>query len=232
LIWNTNLQGRGWRLRCLLNSSTRSFIQSYISNTNTQCFFDNGNVNNQPIQIIPENSNIGNRNFVEYRTETFLLRPKQTGLITILPAVTPQIILAQNPDLEIRGFIELVQARRAFGRVPEADVLITPETRGTFLDNDYPSPSVSIELDFDQLSYSLPTASGQAQNVVERPSLFVVSPRLDVVGDIRVLRETLTNDNPGITEEEIDSVVEMIEGAQSGDNQIMDLLNKIKSPKK
>jgi hypothetical protein len=51
--------------------------------------------------------------------------------------------------------------------VPAIDVLVTPEIRGTFLDNDYPSAGTTNELDFDQINYGLPVASGKGRNTVE-----------------------------------------------------------------
>ena len=115
---------------------------------------------------------------LKFRTTSFSIAPQQTALVAVLPNVIP-FISVQNPDLEIRGYVELRQARQFIFNpkvTPEARVLVTPENRGTFLDDDY--PSMSETLDFDQLAYSLPTANGKSEGVVEKV------PPLDI--DIKI----------------------------------------------
>jgi hypothetical protein len=90
--------------------------------------------------------------------------------------VSPAINLA-NPRLEIRGYIELVQLRGLvfetrpdgttiiiFSGASPINLMFSPETRGTFLDNAYPG---GANLDFDQIAYSIPTSTGGANVLIE-----------------------------------------------------------------
>jgi len=177
-----------------------------MSNLNTQIFYDNGTINNTPLSL--NQLNPINANHTEYRTSSFNLGPRRTALVTILPNVIP-FINSPMPDLEIRGYVELFQ-RRVFPRgffteTPEAKVLVSPETRGTFLDNDYPTMSTSNELDFDQISYGLPIASGKNLNVLESVPPILLPPPLDF-NDIATLRQSIQSKNPDLDSEELDIV--------------------------
>lgn len=119
----------------------------------------------------------------------FNLPAGQTATIQLLPTLTPFMpvfgsdpislpspINNPNPDLEIRGFVRLrlppnIRVLRNPLRIitePQAQrpvkVLLQPEIRGTFLPNNFPTQSTG---DFDQISYSLGTASGKALNEIE-----------------------------------------------------------------
>ena len=68
------------------------------------------------------------------------------------------------------------------GRIqPQADqpvpVLLQPEIRGTFLPDDLSTENI----DFDQINYSLATASGQGENEVERASSLSTIPLTDTL---------------------------------------------------
>ena len=125
-----------------------------------------------------------------YSTPTLLLPPCQTATVKLLPDITSPVIDLADPQLEVRGYIDLVQVvsiefsqgdgglvQVRFEEPDPVDLLITPEIRGTFLDNDYPTPG-GASLDFDQLAYSLPTATGAATMTVrEAVNPFFIFPR-------------------------------------------------------
>lgn len=112
----------------------------------------------------------------------FFLDPKQTASVQLLPDLSA---LSDNPDLEIRGYVNLRLPGNLFApqnSVP-VKVLLQPEIRGTFLPNDFPSSPVG---DFDQINYSLTTASGKTLNELEpepRTLTFPISapPIVDIV---------------------------------------------------
>jgi hypothetical protein len=173
---------------------------------NVQFIFDNGSgVNNSVRRIFPLASNPSNSSFI---TAGFSLGPKQTGLVAILPVLTPGLLA--NPDLEIRGFAELTQNRRRFGgpfgsqiidfnAIPPADVLFTPETRGTFLDDAFPTTVTTDELDFDQIGYALPTANGKARDTIEGLPPIVLQLR-------NFSMEELRTKNPFLSDDEVEEV--------------------------
>jgi len=85
-----------------------------------------------------------------------------TVLVTLLPDLardvqpplgTPDLITTQY---EIRGYVDIF-LRSPFN-LNGLNVLLTPEHRGTFLPQDLAAPNP----DFDQLVYSLPTATGSS----------------------------------------------------------------------
>lgn len=111
----------------------------------------------------------------------FFLDPKQTATVQLLPPVS---LLTNNPDLEIRGYVNLRLPRNLFApqHGSPVKVLLQPEIRGTFLPNDFPSSPVG---DFDQINYSLTTASGKALNELDperRPFTFPIPapPIIDI----------------------------------------------------
>jgi hypothetical protein len=105
----------------------------------------------------------------------FTLPRFQTATVQLLPRLTAAILSNPDSDLEIRGRVRLSIPANSptFGGgviipgAPQAEepvpVLIQPEIRGTFLPNDLSTDNV----DFDQINYSLTTASGRAENEVE-----------------------------------------------------------------
>ncbi|MBE9198468.1 MULTISPECIES: hypothetical protein [unclassified Nodularia (in: cyanobacteria)] len=76
-----------------------------------------------------------------------------TVLVTLLPDLNNLDLLKGVKDLEIRGYVNI--SRLAL-KGPTYELLITPEQRGTFLPNNL-NDKVP---DFDQIAYSVPTASG------------------------------------------------------------------------
>jgi len=209
-------------------------------NGNVQIIFDNGTINNRFLTLTRLSSS--NTSFTEYQTSSFTLNSRQTGLLTILPNVglffsEPNQPNQLNPDLEIRGYVELRQRRRGgfpspFLFTPEANVLVSPETRGTFLDDDYPTNSTSNELDFDQIAYGLTIASGKGQNIVESVPLitFDVNVAGGLVDDIPQLRQLVRNENPDLEEDELDTFVNSL-AAMKGNKEVQKLIDVINKKK-
>jgi len=85
-----------------------------------------------------------------------------TALVTLLPDLGRDVLAPiGEPDLlttkyEVRGYVEIsLQAPFSLSGI---NLLLTPEHRGTFL----PQNLAAANLDFDQLVYSLPTATGSS----------------------------------------------------------------------
>lgn len=199
-----------FRLKLTITTSTGN---REINSTNTNAFFDNGGVDNFPIQITKSSSSTADATI--YFTSSFNLKPNQTGLITILPFVN-NFIFEQNPNVEIRGFVELQQVANGFRELingaPATEVLINPETRGTFLDNSYPTQNLQDELDFDQISYSLQTASGKTFDTVEKLSPTLLgTPLPSSIVNVKDLQLLLRKNNAELSDDEIDRLAEIIE---------------------
>ena len=214
-------------LRLTITSSANN---REINNDNTVCFFDNGDTDNKQLSIFRSTSS----NFTAYNTQSFELGPKETGIITILPNVTgpPTTNPLTNSDMEVRGYVELRQTRDfrlAPGtKVPQANVLTNPEIRGTFLDNAYPSTNGADELDFDQIAYTIPTASGKLFNIVEGISAPVFSDKLlKPPFNIELAQKQLMIDNPEYTEKEILDISQMLQDLKN-DDKILDIAKKLK----
>lgn len=85
-----------------------------------------------------------------------------TALVTLLPDLGKDILPPfGEPDLvtqklEIRGYVE-ISLLSPFS-LTGINLLLTPELRGTFI----PQNLAAANLDFDQLAYSLPTATGSS----------------------------------------------------------------------
>ena len=128
----------------------------------------------EPLRCRTTSFNGFQRHFI---TQNLKLPAGQTASFKLLPdLVSPAINLA-NPRLEIRGYIELVQLRGLvfetrpdgttiiiFSGASPINLMFSPETRGTFLDNAYPG---GTNLDFDQIAYSIPTSTGGANVLIE-----------------------------------------------------------------
>ncbi len=90
--------------------------------------------------------------------------PKKSVRTITLPACdTGQLLLAPNvpallpaSDYEVRGYVEILVNQGS--EIPDPQLLVTPEYRGTFLPENIGDPP--RDLDFDQLSYTVPIAGG------------------------------------------------------------------------
>lgn len=135
--------------------------------------------------------------FVRIRGDLPSLRGNQTATVQLLPRLTRSVLENEDPELEIRGFadvfIPLIASANedgGFSLIRQTDesvpVLLQPEIRGTFLPNDLSTNNI----DFDQINYTLMTASGRAFEEIEPPAALVpapVTPELldTVVEDLR-----------------------------------------------
>lgn len=93
----------------------------------------------------------------------FDLPAGQTASVQLLPDLANGILGDPDPQVEIRGYAALVNVTPSKDKSP-VKVLLSPEIRGTFLPN---ALEPGKPLDFDQIAYSLPLASGKALNLIE-----------------------------------------------------------------
>jgi hypothetical protein len=137
------------------------------ANANVRTGYDVAAQNNVSL---PLNASTATPSVKRFNTGRFSVGPLQTVSVNLLPNLGNPAVLT-NESLEVRGSAELLQAYTTFQEfingVPATDVLLSAEIRGTFLDNDYPNNMVGTELDFDQINYGLPLASGNGRNTVE-----------------------------------------------------------------
>lgn len=113
-----------------------------------------------------------------FQSLNFDLDCQQTGLFNLVPL--PSSAGLPDPQIEIRGYIELylldiLRFKKVSNNPPiyaieyikaqPTDLLVTPEIRGTFIDNDF-TGSQTVPLDFDQSNYALPTSTGSAKITV------------------------------------------------------------------
>jgi hypothetical protein len=202
----TNLDPtRRINLQAQLTITSSTGNSTIIPGTNVRVIFDNGTIeNNNPKSLNPIPSVAGSSAF---RTGVFSLGPKQTGLLAILPIISASVLTSL--DLAIRGYIELRQSRFNgpfvnLGAIPPADVLFTPETRGTFLDEAFPTVVTTDELDFDQSAYALPTANGKATDTVAG-----LPPIIFDFGTT-ITREAFMKKNPSLLDDEAELVFDNI----------------------
>lgn len=149
----------------------RTIIQGYfltISNLNTTTSVKlrlnftakSPNLNTQPLlaffDILNVNSPLTPISTPTSQTYSITVGAGDTGLFLFQPDVTNQAVVT-NANTELRGYVTLSLAA-PFGS-NSFDLLLTPQQRGTFLPKDFPNN----KLDFDQLAYSLPTATGGAR---------------------------------------------------------------------
>lgn len=140
------------------------------------------------------------------KTFRFNLPALDTGLFLLLPDVRQRDVVADR-DTEIRGYVRL-SIRRASplsGQGNMRTILLSAQQRGTFLpQGDRVPPAIG---DFDQLSYSLPLASGGAEVTLESdlgspsvtplPSTIALPPRqviFDAIEKEPSLLSSISND--------------------------------------
>jgi hypothetical protein len=83
------------------------------------------------------------------------LPANDTGLFLLQPDIIkrPELLTTPEESLEIRGFVEIFVSSLS-GR-NAADILITPEQRGTFFGD-----LTAMDPQLDQIAYGIPTATG------------------------------------------------------------------------
>lgn len=195
---------------------------------------------NQPLTLAPTNATVSTTQF----STSFRLGAKQTASLQLLPNINdPDLLSADNPDLEVRGFVRL-RLPAVFGggfpffqRVPQSDrpvkVLLNPEIRGTFLPNGFPERGG----DFDQINYPLELASGRGLNEIEPEpgGPIIVNPGLipELVEELP-LRERPTIDFEALNDEDraaaLVEVIGQIEPSEENLQNISDLLSKLNIP--
>ncbi|MBD0268738.1 hypothetical protein [Pseudanabaena sp. FACHB-2040] len=173
---------------------------------------------------------------------SFRLPAKQTASVQLLPKLPLDLLSNPNPDLEIRGFVRLrlpaifqgFPGPFIFG--PQNDrpvkVLLNPETRGTFLPNDFPA---STSGEFDQINYPMALASGQALNEVPPERGFRPPFSQDLVAQLAAeLPERFRPRLDGLSEvqqaEALVEILSQIEPSQENLNNVSDLLSKLNIP--
>ncbi|MGB3309675.1 MAG: hypothetical protein WBG32_02110 [Nodosilinea sp.] len=197
---------------------------------------------NQSLTLSPASATVSTTRF----STSFRLGAKQTASLQLLPNLTPALLAAPNPDLEVRGFVRLrlpavfSNAGRPFPlfrRVPQSDspvkVLLNPEIRGTFLPNNFPGG----DGDFDQINYPLPLASGKSLNEISpEPGgpIFIPTGRIPQLVDQLPLRDRPTIDFAELAEEDraaaLVEVISQIEPSEANLQNVSDLLSKLDIP--
>ncbi len=132
-------------------------------------------------------------------TYSLTLPANDTALVTFLPDVTIPSVLSDK-NLEIRGYVDIELLRSRNQLFATADLLLTPEHRGTFFSGGAESPGADI----DQLAYALPTALGKAQYTLQAsPTKSIVKDLTDVpsmpknnLPEVGATKPVLENPNP------------------------------------
>lgn len=196
---------------------------------------------NQPLTLSPAGATVSTTRF----STSFRLGAKQTASLQLLPNLTPALLANPNPDLEVRGFVQLRlpavfsnggRPFPLFQRVPQSDnpvkVLLTPEIRGTFLPNNFPSGG-----DFDQINYPLALASGKSLNeIAPEPGgpIFIPNERIPRLVEELPLRNRPTIDFTTLEEEDraaaLVEVISQIEPSAANLQNVSDLLSKLDIP--
>ncbi|MBD2096034.1 hypothetical protein H6F90_12850 [Trichocoleus sp. FACHB-591] len=127
---------------------------------NTMLVYDIAFDRNEKLDI--KRVDTGNKKVAKYIGE-FKLPAGQTASVQLLPDLANGILGDPDPQLEIRGYAALVNVTPSKNKAP-VKVLLSPEIRGTFLPN---ALEPGKPLDFDQIAYALPLASGKALNSIE-----------------------------------------------------------------
>lgn len=147
-----------------------------------------------------------------------------TALVTLLPDLGKDILPPfREPDLitqqlEIRGYVE-ISLQSPFS-LRGTNLLLTPEHRGTFI----PQNLAAANLDFDQLAYSLPTATGGSLfklggfllpiTAIEDP---IMTPNLPINGGIEQIFNQMAERIDGL-EQRLESGGKLFISPQSSSN--------------
>ncbi|MFK8008232.1 MAG: hypothetical protein AB8H03_17880 [Saprospiraceae bacterium] len=171
------------RTRTSVNNPPTDSVNTAFTDTNHNVVFDITQDNNFQGTMISSGELIPGKQFGHY-VNCLTLPAGQTAALAILPNVQSLLPLPGGapPDLAIRGYTELVLSSNVDSVFPElefsapesARVLVSAEHRGTFIDPEF-DPSnfgTQTDLDFDQSAYSLLTANGQAQQVINTHARF------------------------------------------------------------
>ncbi|MEL7036013.1 MAG: hypothetical protein AAFO04_10400 [Cyanobacteria bacterium J06592_8] len=135
-----------------------------------------------------------------------------TALVILQPDITQ--LNPETDQLEIRGYVEIF-ARGGFGNARSFNVLLTPEHRGTFVNEG----GLLSRADFDQLVYSLPTATGSSLFELTRTPKLIkeIKPEIKEIPDIKPRPDNITLPTPeigealGLMAQTIDNIQQRIE---------------------
>ena len=199
---------------------------------------------NQVLTLSPTSATVSTTRF----STSFRIGAKQTASLQLLPDVNnPALLTAPNPDLEVRGFVQLrlPAVFDSFGgtfpifrRVPQSEqpvkVLLNPETRGTFLPNDFPRGGG----DFDQINYPMELASGKGLNEIEPepggPIFRIPQERIPGLIERLPLRERPTIDFATLSSEDrtaaLVETISQIEPTEENLQNVSDVLSKLDIP--
>jgi len=229
----TNLEDRNLRYRLDFTQSIPNPANPERSlQDNADLVVDIAGVN----QVIPLQQS-GNRFFARFDVPA-----GQTASAQLLPRLTPARLTNPTPDLEIRGFVSLALPALPAGttgilrfiRVPQSEtpvrVLLNPETRGTFLPNDFP---VATTGDFDQINYAMAIATGQALNEVEpEPGGFIFIPGVltNVLQSIDVFEPRFTNATDLEKTQAIVELFAQLDPSAENLQSLSDLFSKLEIP--
>lgn len=163
----------------------------------------------------------------------------QTASVQLLPKLPLSLLSNPNPDLEVRGYVNLTLPAlfQGFGEgfvaqsASPVKVLVNPEIRGTFLPNTYPT---TLTGDFDQINYPLAIASGKALNeVAPEPSRpIVIGPILpDVLERLTAdIPPRLTEGTPLEQAQELVGLMAQLDFSPENLQSFSDLLSKLEIP--
>lgn len=195
---------------------------------------------NQPLTLSPTGATVSTTRF----STSFRLGAKQTASVQLLPELTPALLINPNPDLEVRGFVQLRLpavfsfSSGIFQRVPQSDgpvkVLLNPEIRGTFLPNSFPGG----DGDFDQINYPLELASGRGLNEIAPepggPIFRIPEVRIPEIVEALPLRDRPVIDFASLAEADrtaaLVEVISQIEPSEENLQNVSDLLSKLNIP--
>jgi hypothetical protein len=148
---------------------------------NSSLIFDGGSADNVVLNATTSRGvNIPGGDYFCVRTANLRLRAGESGLLALLPLLSPNVLTRLN--MEVRGHILISQENESTyfnGNQTitetnpfvnkEAKVLISSEQRGTFLDDDFLQNPTELQLgnvrvgfDFDQIAYSQPLSEGNS----------------------------------------------------------------------
>lgn len=122
-----------------------------------------------------------------------------TALVTLLPDLANLDLFTGAKNLEIRGYVTISRAF-LFGGLTY-DLLVTPEHRGTFL----PKNLDDSVPDFDQIAYTLPTASGGSLVTLKA---LEITPRVDNSSATEDMQELIS-----LMAERVDELEQRLESA-------------------
>ncbi|MGB0564673.1 MAG: hypothetical protein ACPGVO_23175, partial [Spirulinaceae cyanobacterium] len=154
-----------------------------------------------------------------------------TASIQLLPRLTPELLVQENPQLEIRGYTRLKvpsfrQDLQNDGR--PVSVLLQPEIRGTFLPNNFPGGAPG---DFDQINYTLLTANGQALNEIEPEQLPAKKVDIDraIVDELPQFYERLDKEIKAGDPKAINALLAELKTGSPEKKQMTELVNSLKA---